>query len=69
MDPTYNINFDEAKLLCKEKRYFPWIIREAIEIEKNKYNFHRDDSYSLTNSWKCVLLGEKKKQKTVAKHK
>jgi hypothetical protein len=36
----------------------PQIIREAIEIEKNKDNINKDDSSSLSNSWKRVLRGE-----------
>ena len=57
--PTHNINFDEAKLISKERRYFPRLIREAIEISKTKDNFNREDGYPLPHAWKRVLRGKR----------
>jgi hypothetical protein len=63
MGPAHDINFNEVKLLCEEKRCFSWIIQETINIEKNVDNFNKDDCYSLANSWKHVLRGEKDTRK------
>jgi hypothetical protein len=57
-----DVNFDEAKLPCEEKRHFPRINKEAMEIEKNKDHFNEDDTYSLANSWKSVRREKRKKK-------
>ena len=53
--PTHNIDFDNASLLNKEGRYYPRIIREAIEIAKKPKNFNREDGYTLASAWKRVF--------------
>jgi hypothetical protein len=53
--PAHNIDFDNASLLIKEGRYYPRIIREAIEIAKTPKNFNREDGYTLASAWKRVF--------------
>ena len=38
-EPGHNIKFDEAKIIATEKRYYPRLIREAIEIIKTPQKF------------------------------
>ena len=45
----------EAKLVRKEEHYLKRKIKEAIEIEKRKNNFKRDDGSKLSNTWKPLL--------------
>jgi hypothetical protein len=58
--PTHNMKFEEAKLIVKENRYFPRIIREAIEIVKTPTNINREDGYHISNTWKRVFMKDKK---------
>jgi hypothetical protein len=53
--PEHTINFSEAKILHREKRYFPRLIREAVEITKTRKNFNRDDGYPLATTWKSLF--------------
>jgi hypothetical protein len=54
-EPGHDILFHEAKIIAKESRYYPRLIREAIEIAKNPENINRDEGYHLHNAWKRVL--------------
>lgn len=54
-EPGHNILFEDAKILAKESKYFPRLIREAIEIVKTPANFNRDQGYHLHNAWKRIL--------------
>jgi hypothetical protein len=54
------MKFEEAKLIVKENRYFPRIIREAIEIVKTPTNINREDGYHISNTWKRVFMKDKK---------
>ncbi|XP_046407905.1 uncharacterized protein LOC124172509 [Ischnura elegans] len=42
-EPGHNIIFDEAKIIAKEKRYYPRRIREPIEIIKTPKKINRED--------------------------
>ena len=53
--PNHNPDYDNAKVIANEKRYFPRIIREAIEIMKTPNNLNREDGYQLSNTWRRVL--------------
>jgi hypothetical protein len=57
----HTINFDRAKLLAKESRYYPRQIREALEIHKTK-NFNRDHGYPISNAWKRALTNQRPAQ-------
>jgi hypothetical protein len=52
--PGHDIKFDEAKVIVRENRYYPRLIREAIEITKTD-NFNRDEGYHLAQTWKRIL--------------
>jgi predicted GIY-YIG superfamily endonuclease len=54
----HKIDFDKAKIVAKERRYYPRQIREAIEIHKTQ-NFNRDNGYPISNVWKRVLTNQR----------
>jgi hypothetical protein len=54
-EPGHSILFDDAKIIAKEGKYFPRIIREAIEIVKRPENFNREDGYPLHSAWKRII--------------
>ncbi|XP_047504100.1 uncharacterized protein LOC125049061 [Pieris napi] len=62
--PNHYIRFDQPKILAKEKRFFPRLVREAIEIKKHP-NFNREDGLKLSNTWDPIiskLKSQKEKQ-------
>jgi hypothetical protein len=50
MGSSHSINFEETKLMVKEKMYFPQTIREAIEVTENTDNCNTKDGYHLSNT-------------------
>jgi hypothetical protein len=58
-EPEHTVDFEKPKVICYESRYYPRIIREAIEITKQPDNFNREDSYTLANTWKRLFVGPK----------
>ena len=57
---SHYICMEEAKLVRKEEHCLKRKIKEAIEIEKRKNNFNRDDGLKLSNTWKPLLEKLKK---------
>jgi hypothetical protein len=54
-EPGHSILFDDAKIIAKEGKYFPRIIREAIEIIKRSENVKREYGYPLHSAWKRII--------------
>ena len=54
-EPGHTVDFDKPIVICKESRYYPRLIREAIEIAKHPKNCNREDGYTLANTWKRVF--------------
>lgn len=52
---SHYICMEETKLVRKEDHYLKRIFKEAIEIEKRKNNFNRDNGLKLSNTWKPLL--------------
>lgn len=48
------IHFDKVKVLAREDRFFPRMIREAIEIRRHP-NFNRDRGWNIATVWEPVL--------------
>lgn len=63
--PNHSIKFDSPSILAREKRYFPRMLREAIEIKKYP-NFNREDGLSLPPAWDPVvhLIKDQARHKT-----
>lgn len=57
----HSIEFDKTRVIAKEPYYYPRIIRESIEIFKNKNNFNKEDSYRISGTWRPVLQKLKKR--------
>lgn len=51
----HSIEFDKTRVIAKVPNYYPRIIRESIEIFKNKNNFNKDDNYRISGTWRPVL--------------
>jgi predicted GIY-YIG superfamily endonuclease len=54
-EPGHKAIFEEGRVIAQEKRYFPRLIREAIEIRKTPNNFNREDGYPLHGAWKRII--------------
>ena len=55
--PLANIYFRQQtgkECLTKENRYNPWMICEAIEIQKHP-NFNKEDGWKLSNTWDPLI--------------
>lgn len=51
----HKMDFDNARVLARVPHYFPRIIREAIEIEKQPNNINREDGFRLSKAWTPVV--------------
>ena len=52
--PNHFIRFDDPQILAMENRFFPRMMREAIEIKKHP-NFNRDEGIHLPPAWEPVI--------------
>lgn len=52
--PNHYLRFDQPKILAKENRYMPRMLREAIEIKKHP-NFNREDGWQVPPAWNPIL--------------
>jgi hypothetical protein len=55
VEPGHSILSDDAKIIAKEEKYFPRVIREEIEIIKRRENFKRLEWYPLHSAWKRII--------------
>ena len=49
------IDFEKSKVIAREKHFKARLIREAIEIKKNKNNYNRDTGLRISNTWNPVI--------------
>jgi hypothetical protein len=56
-----------TSILAKRPRCREWIIKEAREIELHPMNMNREDSFSLSTSWKPLVETLKECKKAVLK--
>ncbi|XP_045501401.1 uncharacterized protein LOC123698697 [Colias croceus] len=54
LDNNHFIRFDQPQILARENKFFPRLVREAIEIKKHP-NFNREDGLKLSNTWDPVI--------------
>jgi hypothetical protein len=54
-EPGHSTNLERTSVLAREPRYYPRVIREAIEIAKHPNNFNREDGYRLHTAWKRLF--------------
>ena len=43
------------EVLTKTEKHIPRIIKEAVEIQKHRNTFNRDDSFKLSPTWIKLL--------------
>ncbi|KAL1130326.1 hypothetical protein AAG570_013264 [Ranatra chinensis] len=55
METGHLIDFEKTRLLASVPGYKNRIVREAIEIEKSRENFNREDEFQLSRTWKPLL--------------
>ena len=52
---NHRMDTKNAEIIYRNDRYYPRIIREAIEIIKTPNNINRDEGYTLSKTWKSFL--------------
>ena len=67
-EASHKVDFEKAKLVAKESRYYPRLIREALEIQKIE-NFNRDHGYPISNVWKRALANQRSAEQRRALYK
>ena len=53
--PNHFLRFDQPKVLAREQRFVPRMLREAIEIRRHP-NFNREDGWKIPPAWDPVLF-------------
>lgn len=48
------VNYHETRTLSIEDRWWPRVIKEALEISRRPENLNRDDGLRLSNTWRRV---------------
>lgn len=62
---NHHVDFENTKILVREKFWGRRIFRESMEIFKNTNNFNRDKGRFLPHIWKhCISAGEKPPKQT-----
>ncbi|KAL0842158.1 hypothetical protein ABMA28_014331 [Loxostege sticticalis] len=61
--PNHFIRFDQPKVLARERRFVPRMLREAIEIRRHP-NFNREDGWKIPPAWDPVLTKTQARPRT-----
>jgi hypothetical protein len=61
------IQLQNSSILAKKSRWMDWVIREATEVEFHPNNMNREDGFSLSQTWKCLIRDLKERRQSLTK--